>query len=176
MSKKCLRNLALLLCGCTQGVFGANLEVDLQFSLIGGGVFQYDVAVRNNGPSDVSIVSITDAPSNDPLIVSTLEAPPGFMAFYDPGIGMGFGFVDFIEDVVLFAANTTTSGFRFQSESSPPANFTMFEALTVEGDFISGAIQVQQAVPDGGSMLGLTAIGSLALGVLRQKFQSFKPA
>ena len=150
-----------------QPVLATTIDVDLLYTPLGGGIFQYELSVRNNGPNDVAIVSITDAPENDPLIFPTLEAPKGYGAIYDPGIGLGFGFVDLLEDTALFAANSTTSGFRFQSQSSPPANFTTFEALTIQGDSISGLIRLQ-AVPDAGSTLLLTTMGSLALVAFRR--------
>src|SRR5688572_15014714 len=152
MRTKSLRYLWLIVCASAQAVLAVNFDVDLQYAPLGGGIFQYELSVRNNTPNDVAIVSITDAPESDPLIARTLEAPTGYGAMYDPGIGLGFGFVDLLEDTALFAANSTTPGFRFQSQSSPPANFITFEALAIQGDLISGSIRLQ-AVPVAGSTL-----------------------
>src|SRR4029434_4598588 len=118
-----------------------------------------EFTIGNSGPADVPIVSITDAPVNDPLIGPSLEAPPGFLASYDPGIGLSFGFVDFLEDTELFAVGTTRTGFRFQSAASPPSYFTLFEALTINGRLLSGNI----TVPELGSPLLLAGLGLVAL-------------
>src|SRR5262245_49067991 len=99
---KSLKHLGLFVCASAQAVLAAHIDVDLHYAPLGGGIFQYELSVRNNGPNDVAIVSITDAPESDPLIAPTLEAPKGYGAMYDPGIGLGFGFVDLLEDKALF--------------------------------------------------------------------------
>ncbi len=87
---------------------------------------------------DVPIVSITDAPLADALIGVTLTAPAGFVALYDPGLGI----VDFAENTSNFAAGTTTPGFSFESLTAPGAGvFSFFQALTVAGALSSGNVQ-----------------------------------
>jgi hypothetical protein len=118
-----------------------------------GGRFEYDVTITNTGPEDVVIVSITDAPIGDPLIGPSLISPVGFATNYDSGLG----FIDFFEDVELFAAGTVTSGFSFESLGSPETGIQTFEGLTVSGNFFSGSIDVTVApgrvVPEASSLM-----------------------
>jgi uncharacterized repeat protein (TIGR01451 family) len=137
----------------------ADLAVDIFFSPLTDGTFQYGVTIRNTGLTDISIVTITDAPPNDSLIGSTLTAPSGFLANYEP-----LGFLDFLEDTQLFGAGTTWSGFSFQSAVSPQANFSMFEALTSGGEILSGSITI---VPEPGTVV-LAICGLIALAGARR--------
>jgi hypothetical protein len=154
--------------GLTAWTVTADIAVNMTATPLGGGLSQYEFSIANTGPEDVPIVSITDAPVDDPFIGVTLEAPPGFLALYDPGIGLTFGFVDFLEDTALFAAGTTTSGFRFQSAAGPPDYLTRFEALTVNGVFLSGNINLRATVPDTGSTWLMATAGFLALVCFRR--------
>jgi hypothetical protein len=136
---------------------GAALMVNLASTPVGGGVFQYDVSISNTGPKDVVVVTIGDAPVGDPLIGPSLTVPVGFFPSYDSGLGK----IDFLEDTELFGVGTTHGGFAFQSSASPPANFTAFEALDLDGGFISGSITV---VPEPtGIVLALSGLAVVAM-------------
>ncbi len=153
----------------------AGPSVELTASSLSGGIYQYAFSVSNSGPAAISIVTITDAPLADPLIASTLVAPPGFLANYDPGVGLTFGLVDFIEGASPFQPGTTISGFGFQSMSSPVANFRTFEALSVEGEpFAGDVLQASNpnAVPDGGGPGLLAGLAFAAAVVARRKLVS----
>jgi hypothetical protein len=124
-----------------------------------GGSFQYDATIRNNSPLDLTLVSIVDAPPGDPLIDPSLTTPAGFIGLYDSGLGI----VDFLEVTSTFPVGVTVSGFQFISSSLPPAFFTTFEALDINGDSISGSITIVNAPPNGtvddsGSTLALAAL------------------
>jgi hypothetical protein len=139
------------------------LTIDGQATAIAGG-FHYEFTINNNGPDDVAIVSIPDAPASDPLIAPSLTVPAGFLGNYDSGLGI----VDFIGDSDLFTLGTVKSGFSFDSSVSPAANFSFFEALTIGGDFVTGPINFRLVgVPDGGSTLLCAFIGLLALGITK---------
>jgi hypothetical protein len=140
----------------------ADISVQMSSTPVGGGVFQYDFSVFNSGPDDVSTVSITDAPLGDLLLDTTLTAPPDFLASYDSGLG----FVDFIEFIASFTAGSTVDGFQFQSEAAPPAFFTQFEALTVNGVQLRGSVQ---AVPDTRSTLAMASLSLMAVVLARRK-------
>jgi len=145
----------------------ADPTVDLTVTPLGGGIFQYQFSVNNSGPQDISIVTITDAPGADPLIPLTLTAPVGFLANYDPGLGL----VDFLEGTSSFQVGTTISGFGFESATSPDANFLAFEALSVNGDFFAGTVhQVTSTVPEGGRTVVLTGLAFMGLIVARSRF------
>ena len=154
-------------CLVTQQV-RSEVHVHLDSSPLGSGVFQYELSVVNSGLEDIAIVSVVDAPVSDALIGSTLQAPVGFNAIYDPGAGLSFGFIDLLEDTALFAAATSTSGFHFQSEATPPENFTLFEAISVARNIISGTIQMR-TVPETGSTLLLAGLGVAGLFLVHEK-------
>ena len=101
------------------------------------GKFRYDFEVENTGPDDHVIVSIVDAPLADVLIPPSLTAPTGFLASYDPGLGI----VDFLEDTGLFAAGTTVGLFTFESTTGPNSGFGAFEALSVAGVLTMGSVE-----------------------------------
>jgi len=144
----------------------ANPTLDLTVTPLGGGIFQYLFSVNNSGPDDISIVTITDAPGADPLIPLTLVAPAGFLANYDPGLGL----VDFLEGTSSFQVGTI-NGFGFQSATSPAANFTTFEALSVNGEFFAGTVhQVTSTVPEGGRTVALAGLALMGLVVARSRF------
>lgn len=143
----------------------AGLFVDLSAVPLGGGTYQYDVSVSNNGPEDLAIVSLTDAPLGDALIAPSLTAPAAFSTSYDSVLG----FVDFLADV-SFAAGTTVSGFSFLSTAVPTVSFTSFEALTIQGDLLSGQVRYPRMnVPDTGSSLVALSFGLAALRIARRK-------
>jgi hypothetical protein len=149
--------------------------VDMTVTPLTGGVYQYQFSISNSGPDDLAILTITDAPLADALIPLTLVAPAGFLAKYDPGVGLTFGLVDFLEDTSPFLAGTTTSGFGFQSASSPAANFKTFEALSVAGEFFGGEInRATSTVPDGGGTGLLAGVALLAVAMARSRLLSLK--
>jgi hypothetical protein len=147
--------LILLILGFTVRGVAADLDLSLLYTDLGGGIFQYELTVNNQGTEDVSIVSITDAPVGDLLITSSLTAPTGFVGSYDSGLG----FIDFLEDTDLFAAGTTHGGFTFQSGFAPGAYFTSFEALTSGGDPMVGGVTI---IPEPSGLM-LFAIGLAGL-------------
>lgn len=119
--------------------------LDATVSPIGGGAFHYEFSVTNDTVADLFLVTITDAPLGDPLIAATLTAPAGFLASYDSGLGL----LDFIADIALFFPPGITSGFAFDSLSSPAANFGLFDAFSL-ADFpvpISGQVNIVQVAP-----------------------------
>lgn len=137
--------VALLLMGMAVVGYGAEVEVKLAVTDLGGAAFAYDVTVNNAGTQDVCVVTIAGAPLADALLASTLTTPAGFLGSYDSGLG----FVDFLEVTDLFAAGTTNDGFSFQSSSPPSGNFTNFKALTVTGDLLSGTVNLISSAPTG---------------------------
>lgn len=143
----------------------AGLFVDLSATPLSGGSYSYNASVSNTGPKDVAIVSLIDAPLNDGSIAPSLVAPAGFSANYDPGLG----FLDLLADV-SFGAGTTVSGFSFESLTAPMAAFNLFEALTVDGDLISGRVRYPTThVPDTGNSLATLALGLAVVGVARRR-------
>lgn len=139
----------------------AELAVGLFYTDLGEGVFRYDVSIENSGLEAIAIVSLTEAPLNDPFIGSTLATPAGFLGSYDSNLGI----IDFLEGTSLFAPGTTTDGFSFESTASPFDNFFQnFEAFTINGGMMAGNIQV---VPEPSGAL-LLVLG-LALWLQRRK-------
>lgn len=105
----------------------------------GAGFFHYEFSITNTGPEDVVLVTLLDAPLGDPLIGPSLTVPAGFLGSYDPGLG----FVDFLENLDLFAAGTNSGPFIFDSLVGPGANsFSRFEALTSVGRLLTGCIAI----------------------------------
>lgn len=156
--------LALSLIGMLR-VSSATLLVEATVTA-NAGAFHYEVAITNNTPDDVILVSLIDAPSNDPLISSSVTTPAGFLGSYDPL----FGIVDFLADLDVFGAGTTVSGLSFDSMSGPLAGFfTLFEALTEQGELLSGEVRLQtQVVPEPATIV-LFAIGLGGLIFMRQR-------
>jgi len=143
MHKKALGILVMFCILAVSGMAHAALNVSAVVSPAGGGLFHYVFTIQNTGPDDVAIVSV-DAPVNDLYIDPSLSAPAGFIASYDPGLG----FVDFLEDTDLFAAGTIVDGFAFDSSSGPAdGSFQTFEALTVNGDKITGNVTLVSDEP-----------------------------
>ena len=143
----------------------AALIVNTTVTPINNDLFNYDFSITNNDLEDVSIVSIVDAPFGDLNIDPTLVAPAGFIASYD----LGLGIVDFLEDTDVFAIGTTRVGFTLTSAFGPVGNFMAFEALTVNGNLMSGQVQKDVrpdgVIPEPGTM-ALLAFGLGCLGVI----------
>jgi hypothetical protein len=166
----------LLIAGLATQTALAVPTVNMTVSPLAGGIFQYQFSVSNSGPDDLAIVTIIDAPLADSLISSTLVHPTGFLASYDPGVGLTFGLVDFLEDTSPFQVGTTVSGFGFQSGAAPAAHFNSFEALSIEGEFFAGAVQrVSSTVPEGAPTLVLAGIAFLAMFVARSRLTLLSP-
>ncbi len=141
--KKALSTLVMFCVLIASGIAHAALDVSAVVSPAGGGLFYYTFTIQNTGPDDVAIVSV-DAPINDTFIDPSLTFPVGFLASYDPLLG----FVDFLEDTDLFASGTIVDSFAFDSASGPTAgSFQKFEALTVNGDKITGNVSLVSEVP-----------------------------
>ena len=103
--------------------------------------FHYDLAVINDTPVDVVVVSLIDAPLFDPVIAPSLSAPAGFVTNYDPLLGI----VDLIADTAIFGAGFTVDGFAFDSLLGPlDSVFTRFQALTVDGELLNGDVVLRQ--------------------------------
>ncbi len=145
--------------------FSARAAVMVEGTVVplGGGAFSYSYAVTNTEVEALSIVTIF-GPLGDALIEATLQAPLGFAALYDGGLGT----VDFFEDTSAFEPLTTTGDFTFQSMTGPGVEFATFEAITIEGNFISGDV-VNRLIPEPSVTLlawfGICAI----LGLRRRK-------
>lgn len=149
---------------------GAALHVDLSSTPIHDGQFRHAVTITNAGTEDVALVSLIDAPLDDPAIGSSFETPPGFEAAYDAGFGLLNGIIDFFPALGssdTFAAGSSLGGFVFLSSSAPPEAFTEFEALTVLGEILRGTVRFadQPAVSDQGASLLLVGIGLAGLAV-----------
>ncbi len=154
-----LARLAVAFSVClAPGVCYATLIVTGTIQPLAAGLFHYEYSITNNAPQDVALVSISNAPLGDITITNTLMAPGGFLASYDPGLGI----IDFLEDISLFGSGTTVSGFSFDSAFEPtPDLLSAFTALTVNGDTLAGGIQTQ-VVPEPGT-LALLTLGLVAL-------------
>lgn len=141
------------------------IVVDLTAEAVGGGIFTYSVEITNNGFEDFAVVTIPDAPINDPLITSTMATPTEFLGVYTEPLG----FIDFLEFTGNFATGSTVGGFNFDSHGAPDTFFKSFEALSVSGAFESGLINQtvvggpSGAVPDSQHTLALAALGMLAV-------------
>lgn len=140
----------------------AQVSVDTTVTPLAG-TFRYDISVSNNALEDLAIVSITDAPLNDPFIGITLTTPVGFLGSYDSGLG----FVDLLADTASFSVGATVGGFSFESLSGPASFFTQFEALGVTGNSFPGTLNVT-IVPESGTV---GAAGALLLLILSFRFR-----
>lgn len=117
------------------------LNVDIVFSDIGMGIFQYNLTISNTGTEEIPLLLINDAPVNDPVIGTSLTTPPQFVGNYDPA----FGAIDFAENTSTFMPGTSVSGFSFQSSAQPGTAFTDFTAFTNGGD---SAVVTSTLVPE----------------------------
>jgi MYXO-CTERM domain-containing protein len=132
------------------------LLVDATVEPLGTGGFRWQITIENDGLDDVAIVSLLGGPLDDAAVEPSLAAPAGFLALYDPALGI----VDFLEDTALFAAGLTLGGFGFDSAAGPEA-FGTFEALTVAGDLVAGDVAIT-LIPEPHS----AALVALGLGAL----------
>ena len=130
--------LALLTAVAAAQTASAAFVVNLMPTALGGGLFQYNVSVTNTDPDDYVRVSLLNGPLNDTFIVP--NAPFGFMASYDSGLGI----IDLLEDTDLFAAGSTKGLFTFQSMGDPGFSFTGFEAQKINGDIFNGVTTVPE--------------------------------
>ncbi len=146
----------------------ADLFVNLTPSALGGGLYSYEATVENTGPRDIAIVSLLNAPTHDPLIGSTLFSPAGFATSYDSLLGI----IDLLPNLA-FSVGTVTGGFGFQTMTAPApgSSLDLFEALTIDGDLITGRIRYRTpGVPDGGPWLPALLLGVATLGLARARF------
>lgn len=142
----------------------ANLSVEAVVSPSGGG-FHYEFSVVNDTLADAFLVTLTDAPLGDALISATLTAPAGFLANYDPGLGL----IDFIADAAVFFPLGTTAGFAFDSLFGPAANFTTFQAFTLTGfPTPAAAGQVSFAAVPAPAGIALWLLGLAGFAALRK--------
>ena len=143
----------------------ADLFLDLTPTALGGGLYRYEASVENTGPTDIAIVSLVDAPANDSLIGSSLFAPSGYSTSYDSTLGI----IDLLPDIA-FSVGTLIDGFGFQTTTAPGSLLNLFEALTIDGDPISGRIRYRTSgVPDGGPWLPALLLGAATIGLARQR-------
>ncbi len=122
---------------------------------------------------DFTLVSILNAPKNEPLIGTSLTAPAGFLALYDSGLGI----IDFLEASSIFGAGATVSGFSFRSSTLAGTLFTQFEARNVNGDSFLGIITTQvgpggPSVPDHASTVTLASFAIAFLALARRLSRS----
>lgn len=138
----------------------SSVIVNINATPTGTGTFLYSVFITNNGPDDISILSLVGGPLSDPSIEPSFVSPSGYFAAYDSGLGI----VDFLEDTATFTAGGTFGAFTFESMAAPGTAFTMFEALDINAGSISGMSNI---IPEPASS-GLAAIAILPL-VLRRR-------
>lgn len=141
------------------------LTIDATQSAIAGG-FHLDFTIDNPGPDDFAIITL-NAPAGDPLIAASLTTAPGFLASYDAFLGL----VDFLEEASAFLAGTTTSGFGFDTLAEPPAFFTQFSALTIDGETVTGRVNFR-IVPDAGNLMLPAIFGLAALAFVQPRNRS----
>ncbi len=156
--------LALLVAGARSD---AQVTLDATVTPLGGS-FRYDLTIQNQGAQELALVSLTDVPLNDDLIEPNLVVPPGFLGSYDSLLG----FVDFLADTSPFTPGGTFGGFSFLSYAGPGAFFGEFEALTIEGDSLSGSVGLT-VVPEAGTLGAAASLLGLLTGVtlLRRRRQ-----
>jgi hypothetical protein len=147
----------------------ADVTVDALVTPLAGGLFHYKFSITNDSLADLFLVTITDAPLGEQRITDTLSAPQGFLASYDPGLGL----LDFLGDSTPNFPIGKTDGFAFDSAFGPSVNFTSFEAFTeaifpdpaATGDVRATIVKV---VPEPASLL-LLAMGLLVYACTRAK-------
>lgn len=131
---------------CGSGTAQASsVLVDIVVQARPGGVFRYAFTIQNQGPLDVAIVSLSDAPIADPIIDGSLAWPAGFFASYDSGLG----FLDFLEDTTPFMPGLPVSGFSLDSGSPPFTAFLSFESIDVNGGIMTGTATMRVIDGDG---------------------------
>ena len=139
MSKITLRSrgqallVTLMLCGAANNAHAVLMVNELAYARPGG-VFHYDLSVRNTGAQDVAIVTFNDAPLADTLIGPSLLAPAGFSALYDDVLGT----LDLLASIA-FAVGSTVGVFSFDSAVAPATGFfDVFAAIDINGGLIEG--------------------------------------
>jgi len=165
----------ILMFSLTLGALPAHalLMVDGTVQAVGPGVWQYDFTVGNSGPDDVILVSLLNVPVDDLLIAPSLTAPAGFQASYDSNAILNMAFMDFLEDTSLFAVGSSIGLFSFESGAAPGTAFTMFEAIELDFDIVSG--QTNLTVIDGEIPLPGTCYLALAAITLLAAFRQRTP-
>lgn len=154
--------LALTATLCLAGP-GQAFQMHALVTPLAGGQFHYDVSVINDEVVDVILASISDAPLGDVNITLSLTGPAGYGAVYDPILG----FLDFVEDTLLFAASTTTEFFSFDTATGPGLGFfDSFEAFTVNADLLTGTVDTT-VVPEPGT-LALLGLGLCSIAARRR--------
>ncbi|GMU22354.1 MAG: hypothetical protein AMXMBFR13_24400 [Phycisphaerae bacterium] len=147
MSSALARHLLALLLGLGAAPALAQVDIAVEVTPAGEGLFHYAYSLTNLGSADVAIVSIAVPP--DPLAIDNLMAPAGFLASFDPGLG----FLDFVEATQSFEPAVGVSGFSFDSPFGPgSAGYT---ALDANGLMFSG--NTTAPVPEPTSALSLAA-------------------
>ena len=166
---KCLFvSLILLTFTLVPNLQSASVDVALAITP-SGSTFQYSATVQNNTAIDLAIVSLTDAPPNDPLIAGSLSRPPGYLGLYDAGLGI----IDFVEDTLTFPAGLSVGPFTFESAADPANFFNTFTSIDIEGNIFDGLLTVTgrtppTTTPDGGSTVVLSLLGVCLLSLLRK--------
>lgn len=168
MKRTSLKNgfigLAAVLFVCLTPQVSQALLIDATVESIGGGLFHWEFTINNDGAVDVLLVTITDAPLFDPEIAPTLTQPLGFTASYDSGLGL----VDFISVSEVFGVGQAWSGFAFDSQAGPAANFSGFQALTDNLETITGSVSVHEVPVPEPATLTMLVVGAALVGRRRQ--------
>jgi hypothetical protein len=165
MSKaKLLAQQALACCGCLAAL-SANGQLFVSATVTPvGPLFHYEISVQNLTAEDVVLVTLSPAPLADPNINPSLQAPVGFEASYDAGLGL----VDLVSDTLSFGIGTTVNGFSFDSVASPEVSFTNFEALGELGALFAGEAEFT-VVPEPQTWAAALALAGFALARTARK-------
>jgi hypothetical protein len=132
-----------------------------------GSIFHYNYTISNGTGLDLAVLDITVRTG---LAISGLEAPFGFEAAYDPGLGL----VSFLENTAVFGA-TPLSGFAFNASLGPSS--TSFTGTLVDANSnlstMSGSTTgpAGAGVPEPGSLYLLAGGASLTVLYRRRVFR-----
>lgn len=110
----------------------AQLSVQSTVSPLGG-MFHYEYQVWNQTDSDFSIITLGGLLAQS-AAVQNLSSPNGFLASFDPGLGL----LSFIEDSQPFGAQTTVGPFQFDSPYA--SGVGNFEAVDISGSVVTGRV------------------------------------
>ena len=156
------------LIGCAAGALLAVSLAQAQFTIDtvvteNAGLFSYSYTFNNFTADDVTSVSL-DGFAADPSAVQSLTVPDGFVGTFDSDAGVLF----LLEGTAFFAANTSVTGFGFDSFYGSSAGG--YDATTAEGISLSGAATVA-AIPEPSSaaLIGGALIGFVVLGRRRAR-------